>query len=78
MNVGDLHIRMMLKYNEMYAVDPDLIKMFLRSFYNHLWNSPKSRKKIKLDVLMGEHNEKAFIEIKSNAECTKDDLAPLV
>lgn len=54
-----------------------MVKDFLKTFYSHLWTNPLTRKKIKLDILQGNHNEKAFIEVKSNAECTKDDLAPL-
>lgn len=76
--MGDLHMRLMMKNYNMYNIDPELIKKFLKSFYNNLWNNEKSKKKIKLEVLVGKHNEKAFLEIKSNAICTKDDLAPLM
>lgn len=77
-NTGDLHLRLMLKNPSMYSIDPDLIKMFLKSFYNNMWNNPDMKKKIKLDILVGKHDEKAFLEIKSNAVCTKDDIAPLM
>ena len=78
LNIGDLHLRLMLKEYNTYTVDPLLVKRFLKSFYNNLWNNPKYQKKIKLDILVGKHKEKAFLEIKSNAVCTKDDLAPLM
>lgn len=77
-NIGDLHLRLMLKNSNMYTIDPDLVKMFFKSFYNNLWNNPKLQKMINLEILVGRHNEKAFLEIKSNAICTKDDIAPLM
>ena len=37
-NIGDLHIRLMLKYPEKYGIRKDLITMFLNSFYKLYWN----------------------------------------
>jgi hypothetical protein len=75
--MGDLHLRLLAKNPSMYNISADLLDKFLRSFYLTLWEDKKISKKIRLDVLVGSHNEKAFLEIKSNAVCTKDDLAPL-
>lgn len=77
-NTGDLHLKLMLTKPKMYTIDESLIKMFMKSFYNNLWNNPKLKKKIKLEILVGKHTERAFVEIKSNPICTKDDVAPLI
>lgn len=77
LNIGDLHLRLLAKNSNMYNVNPDLFGKFIRSFYKTLWDDKKLSKKIKVDILVGSHNEKAFLEIKSNAVCTKDDLSPL-
>lgn len=78
-NNGDIHIRMLLKYPDMYAINGDLVKMAVRAFYKQLWNKqdPNSSK-LKLEILMGEHSESAFLEVRSNEACTKARLAPLI
>ena len=45
-NTGDSHIRMLLKYPDMYGIDGEIVKMFLRSFYKILWDqkNPLSNK----------------------------------
>jgi len=78
-NEGDLHIKMLLRYPDMYGIDVELVKMFLRAFYKVLWDStnPFSEKLI-LDVLIGEHTESAFLEVRSNQGCTAAKQAPLI
>lgn len=77
MNNGDLHLRLILKYHSMYSIDIGLVKSFIKVFYTNLWNNHELNLKLNLETLMGPHNETAFLEIKSNAVCTKDDLSPL-
>ena len=78
-NNGDVHLRMLLKYPDMYAIDVNIVKMVLTAFYNLLWDkeNPDSLK-LKLEILVGEHNESAFLEVRSNEACTKARLAPLL
>jgi hypothetical protein len=78
-NIGDMHLRLMLKNHNMYNIDPELIKDFLKSFYVTLWTGkPEHKKKLRLVNLVGSHDEKGFVEIRSNAVCTQEDLAPLI
>ena len=77
-NIGDLHIRLMLKYPEKYGIRKDLITMFLNSFYKLYWNNKNIKDKMELDILTGDHNENAFIEVRSENECQKEKIAPLI
>ena len=77
-NIGDLHIRLMLKYPEKYGIRKDLIIMFLNSFYKLYWNNKNIKDKMELDILTGDHNENAFIEVRSENECQKEKIAPLI
>ncbi len=78
-NVGDSHLRMLLKYYEKYSINPDLVKLFLKSYYKLLWDKKNLlSSKLKLEVLVGEHRESAFLEVRSNEACTKAQLAPLI
>jgi hypothetical protein len=78
-NNGDLHIKMLLRYPDMYGIDVELVKMFLRAFYKVLWDqsNPYSQKLI-LDILIGTHTESAFLEVRSNQGCTAAKQAPLI
>lgn len=76
-NIGDMHLKLMLKNHQMYNIDPDLIKNFLKAFFHNLWEG-EIKDKLNLVMLIGPHDEKGFIEIRSNAICTKENLAPLM
>ena len=78
-NIGDLHIKMMLKYPEQFSIRKEIVEMFLRSFYKILWNKNNElSSKIELDILSGEHNESAFVEVRSEHACQAQELAPLI
>ena len=77
-NIGDLHIKLMLKYPEKYGIRKEIIEMFLKSFYNLYWNNKNIKDKMELDILSGDHNENAFIEVRSENECQKEKIAPLI
>lgn len=77
-NIGDLHIRLMLKYPEKYGIRKDLIIMFLNGFCELYWNNKNIKDKMELDILTGDHNENAFIEVRSENECQKEKIAPLI
>jgi hypothetical protein len=36
--IGDLHLKMMLKYPDQFAIRKDIVEMFIISFYKILWN----------------------------------------
>jgi hypothetical protein len=69
----------MLKAPDNYGIRPDIIKMFLKSFFKVLWDpeNPLSEKLI-LDNLVGKVDAKGFIEVRSNEACAKKKLAPLI
>jgi hypothetical protein len=37
-SVGDLHLKMMLKYPDQFAIRKEMVEMFIISFYKILWN----------------------------------------
>jgi len=78
-NNGDTHLRMLLRYPDMYSIDVNIVKMAIKSFYKLLWDktNPDSAK-LHLEVLVGDHQESAFLEVRSNEACTKARLAPLI
>jgi len=78
-NVGDTHIKLLLKYPDMYSIDPDLVKNFLKAYYSLLWNKEDpASSSLNLVMLVGQHDESAFVEIRSNEACTEAQIAPLI
>lgn len=56
-----------------------LVEMFLLSYYKILWNKENEHSsKLELIVLSGDHMESAFLEIRTQRECYKEKIAPLV
>ena len=37
-NLGDSHLRLLLKNSDNYSVDNDLVKMFIKAYFNLLWD----------------------------------------
>lgn len=65
-NTGDLHLKMMLKYPDQFAIRKEIVTMFLTSFYKLLWNKDDDlSKKLELEVLNGDHRESGFVEVRS-------------
>mmetsp|Transcript_9372 Transcript_9372/g.18006 ORF Transcript_9372/g.18006 Transcript_9372/m.18006 type:complete len:358 (-) Transcript_9372:904-1977(-) len=77
-NEGDVHIHLMLKSPDLYAIRAQTIKYFLRVFYSTLWNDSDYKDMLTLDVLPGSHNEKAFLEIRTEDTCNLEQVSPLV
>jgi len=78
-NIGDMHFKMILKYPAKYNFRKELIEMFILSFFKTLWNKDNEiSAKINLDILAGSHNESAFVEVRSDKECEKAMLTPLL
>lgn len=65
-NIGDLHLKMMVKYPQQFSIRKNIVEMFLIAFYKILWNKDDDLyQKLELDVLLGDHTESAFIEVRS-------------
>jgi len=84
-NHGDSHIRLLLKQPEWFQLNKVLVPMVLRSFYSLLWQQhqdPSSpifhAPKLKLQVLNGESNPQAFLEVVSEGLCHGSGVAPLL
>jgi hypothetical protein len=77
-NEGDVHISVMLKSPDLYAVRVQTIKYFLRVFYSTLWDDTDYQDKLTLDVLPGSHAESAFLEIRTEDACNLEQVSPLV
>jgi len=75
--VGDLHIKNMLSYPELYSVNTEVVEIFIGVFYEYLWEGDLAGS-LYLEVLPGEHNETAFLEVKTDQACQVLKAAPLV
>ena len=65
-NIGDLHLKMLLKYPKQFSIRREMIEMFMISFYKVLWNKDlEYSNKVELVILTGIHKETAFIEVRS-------------
>ena len=82
-NLGDSHLRLLLKYPESYGIRKELVQDFIQVIYKTLWNNQGKENelyssKIDLDILSGEHSESAFLEVRSNDACQNLQLAPFI
>ncbi|EGR32784.1 hypothetical protein IMG5_070660 [Ichthyophthirius multifiliis] len=78
-NQGDRHIKNLLKNSDLYSIRPEIIQMFIKAFFGILWNKQNPLKsKLFLDSLIGQPQEQAFLEIKSNEICIDKHLSPLI
>ena len=69
-NNGDLHFKRLLKSPWFYGIRPQLVHAFIKAFYSLLWDKASPlRTKLILDSLQGDHQEQAFLEIRSNTAC---------
>eukprot|EP00397_Hematodinium_sp_SG-2012_P040464 GEMP01044345.1.p1 GENE.GEMP01044345.1~~GEMP01044345.1.p1 ORF type:complete len:351 (+),score=80.69 GEMP01044345.1:117-1169(+) len=75
-NQGDSHIRLLLKHPEWYHVDPQLVPMVVRAFYNLLWT--RQAPHVSLLILQGNSNPSAFLEISTNKKCEAVGMAPII
>ena len=78
-NTGDLHFRLLLKYSTKYHMRQQLVVMFLNAYFKVLWNKEEVlSNRLELGILPGNHRETAFVEVRSEEECQKAKLAPLL
>ncbi|KAL4434746.1 hypothetical protein ABPG74_017166 [Tetrahymena malaccensis] len=78
-NQGDRHIKNLLKNPDLYNIRPEIVQMFIKSFFNVLWDKTNlNREKLILDSLVGQPNESAFLEVRSNEICLEKHLSPLI
>jgi len=78
-NVGDSHIRLMLKDPANYHVDKSIVQMSLRAFYTILWNpANEMHNRVHLVELAGEPNPAAFLEVSTTQACEDAAAAPLL
>lgn len=78
-NTGCAHIKRMLRMPDFYSIRLEIVQMFLTSFYKVLWNGDSSLKgRLRLDRLVGQHKEAAFLEVRSNEACKTAQIAPLI
>lgn len=78
-NVGDSHLRLMLQYPDLYSINPKVVQNFIKAYYTLLWNKDNSLSDtLYLEVLPGNHNETAFLDVRTNEECNYEQVAPLI
>eukprot|EP00347_Sterkiella_histriomuscorum_P004252 403361163 len=79
-NQGDLHIKLLLQEPQNYSVNKTIIEYFIQSYYQLLWDKEAGSlsDKLELEVLAGDHDEQAFVEIKTDMECLRNNRAPLL
>eukprot|EP00386_Alphamonas_edax_P004565 GDKI01014416.1.p1 GENE.GDKI01014416.1~~GDKI01014416.1.p1 ORF type:complete len:379 (+),score=59.04 GDKI01014416.1:193-1329(+) len=79
-NIGDTHLKLILQHPDWYHVaDNEVAKMLLKSFFTVLWDSKHPlRDRLMLDVLAATAHPKAFLEVLTNEDCEKADMAPMI
>jgi hypothetical protein len=84
-NHGDSHIRLLLKKPEWFQLNQYLAPMAIKSFYHLLWDqntndqSPlHASPKLKLEVLVGQSDPQAFLEVSSGELCHNSGVAPML
>lgn len=78
-NMGSTHFKKMLRNPQNYAVRPGLITSFLKVFFKILWDRENpTREKLFLESYVGDHDEQALVEIRSNEACMTAQVAPLI
>ena len=77
-NVGDIHLRMMLRYPDMYAIRPEVVQYFITAFYNVLWEGSNYSSMLTLAQLAGAHNETAFVEVRTSDSCNLEQASPVI
>lgn len=65
-NAGDLHLKMLLSDSSQYGINKTLVEYFIKAYFTVLWDKKNElSEKVYLDILAGEHEEAAFVEIKT-------------
>jgi hypothetical protein len=84
-NHGDSHMRLLLKKPEWFQLNEYLVPMAVKSFYHLLWQQNKNPKsplyqspKLRLEVLVGQSDPKAFLEVSSGELCHSGGVAPML
>jgi len=84
-NHGDSHIRLMLDKPEWFQLDRVLVPMVLRSFYTSLWRQYQDElsplytaPKLRLKIVSGHRDPKAFFEVTSGESCHNLGFAPML
>lgn len=70
---------MLIADYQQYSVNKTLVEYFLKSFYNILWDDTSDvQDKLWLEVLAGSHEESAFVEIRTDLACLRNNRAPMI
>jgi len=84
-NHGDSHIRLLLKKPDWFQLNKYLVPMSVKAFYNLLWQQNSDAKsplhkspKLKLEVLVGQSDPQAFLEVSSGELCLNGGMAPML
>jgi len=78
--VGNDHIKFMLENPAAYSVRKELVQQFIHAFFDILWNPyDPLREKLRVQVLPGEHQERAVVSVTIPDFCLKQaNLAALI
>lgn len=60
---GDRHFRLLLEHPAEYNLPTGLAETVLKAFYKQLWNQESARSTLKLELLQGEADPQAFLEV---------------
>ncbi|CAD8205919.1 unnamed protein product [Paramecium octaurelia] len=78
-NTGCMHLKSILKNPESYDMRPELAGYLIRSYFTILWNkSNPLHHRLILEVMAGRHEERAFLEVRINEACIRQNMAPLL
>lgn len=82
---GDLFFKVLKKYKSKFGIKSGIVELYIQSLYEILWELQdkaqltKSKDfKLRLEILQGEHEEKAFIDIRLGTTCITNVAGPLL
>jgi len=78
--VGNDHVKFMIDSPSDYSVRKELVQHLIHSFYDILWNQyDPLRSKLDVQILPGDHNERAVVAISSPEFCLQEaNIAPVI
>ncbi len=74
--LGDIAFQAFTKYPAKFGIKSGIVKLFIESIYEVMWELHDAAKatnakdiKIRLNVLSGEHEETAFVDVRLGSTC---------
>lgn len=80
-NLGSEHFKLLIERPNRYNTRKELVKHCIAAYFKVLWDKsaqPPIWQKLRLVTVEGHNQEKAFLKIKTAAECVANQVSPLI